>query len=464
MFKYFGYIFIILFLLQFDYYFAQHSIRGFDDTVLFDINWVGNNPPNLELENTESMIVTSSHQEKFKCYLPKIQEKNSKEGQDKYEGPSALELITPLFSQSLCSYRLESYWTYEVCHGKFVRQYHEDREGKKSKLQEYILGKWDEEEHKKLVKEHLQSENENIQIPVKKIENVNLPYIEIYMGNGTICDLNNNKPREIRVLYVCYAHGKHDIYSLKETSTCQYEIIILSPLLCSHPKYKPKDSGEHSINCTPIESGVTKPYNLVKLKAESNQLRKQSQFEGIRIELIDITQRETLSPPENAITDTSPVENFLAGKNCLSGGTGWWRYEFCYGKSITQYHIEKDGTKVSINLGVFIKDKHLEWLKEHPHKRPKPISQRKVLSHFYSNGEICDKTGKPRQTEVKLKCLENASNLNAVSLYLLEPKYCEYILGVESPLICRILSRVDENGLVPLNPLDNVDGAGVIGE
>ena len=33
-------------------------------------------------------------------------------------------------------------------------------------------------------------------------------------------------------------------------------------------------------------------------------------------------------------------------------------------------------------------------------------------------------------------------------LFLLEPKTCEYILGVESPLICEILEHADENGLV----------------
>lgn len=34
-----------------------------------------------------------------------------------------------------------------------------------------------------------------------------------------------------------------------------------------------------------------------------------------------------------------------------------------------------------------------------------------------------------------------------MSLYLLEPKTCEYIVGVESPLICNILQKADENGL-----------------
>ena len=33
---------------------------------------------------------------------------------------SFMELIFP--------FQLESYWTYELCHGRFLRQYHEDKE------------------------------------------------------------------------------------------------------------------------------------------------------------------------------------------------------------------------------------------------------------------------------------------------------------------------------------------------
>jgi len=39
--------------------------------------------------------------------------------------------------------QLGSYWTYEICHGSHVRQYHEDREMKTPKGQDYSLGKWD---------------------------------------------------------------------------------------------------------------------------------------------------------------------------------------------------------------------------------------------------------------------------------------------------------------------------------
>lgn len=35
-----------------------------------------------------------------------------------------------------------------------------------------------------------------------------------------------------------------------------------------------------------------------------------------------------------------------------------------------------------------------------------------------------------------------------MSLYLLEPKVCEYILGVESQMVCRLLQQVDSDGLL----------------
>ena len=52
-------------------------------------------------------------------------------------------------------FQLESFWTYELCHGRYIRQYHEERDGKKVKLQEYYLGKWDKEKMDKQSKNNL---------------------------------------------------------------------------------------------------------------------------------------------------------------------------------------------------------------------------------------------------------------------------------------------------------------------
>ena len=69
---------------------------------------------------------------------------------------------------------------------------------------------------------------------------------------------------------------------------------------------------------------------------------------------------------------------------------------------MTQYHIESGKAKTVVSLGVFNKERHMEWIDTNPSKKPKPIGERKQLSHFYSYGTVCDKTGKPRQTEVQI--------------------------------------------------------------
>nr|CAD7258790.1 unnamed protein product [Timema shepardi]CAD7573578.1 unnamed protein product [Timema californicum] len=436
------------------------DIKNFDDTVLFKINWPGRNGNELlDTLDAETLVVSSENNEKYKCLLPHFQEKE-KDTIDTYSGPSPLQLLQPLFTQLSCSYRLESYWTYEVCHGRYVRQYHEEREGKKVKLQEYYLGRLDNTQFGKLGKELEYLDNRAVEdMPVKKIDGLNMPYLQLNMSDGTECDLNGKK-RMTKALYVCYLHGKHEVYSIKETSTCEYEVVVLSPLLCQHPKYKPQESGENVINCHPLERAAKKPRSLLAMEAESLKLKHQKVtvsenlltiFNLITICFLDENAAAAPKPPPS-IKDTSPVSSFLSGKSCLTGGSGWWKYEFCYGLSVDQYHLEKDGSKTTINLGRFDRNNHIEWLVKNPHKRPKPSALRKQISHFYAGGGLCEETGHPRQTEVKLKCLDNSSSPGSVSLYLLEPKTCEYILGVESPVICNLLPHVDENGLVELNP------------
>ncbi|XP_075224745.1 endoplasmic reticulum lectin 1 isoform X2 [Lycorma delicatula] len=436
------------------------DFKGFDDTVLFKINWPGRDSNELlDLpENGDSMFVTTHNNERYKCLLPDLQEKE-KDSEETYSGPNPLELLSPLFSQSSCSYRLESYWTYEVCHGRYVRQYHEEREGKKVKLQEYFLGRWDKNLHEKL-NQQLEAEKEAgfpNPPPVKKLDGLNLPYLQLNLTDGTLCDLNG-KPRKTNILYVCYNHGKHEIYSFKETSTCEYELIVLSALLCQHPKYRPQESGEHSISCLPLEGSLRKPKNLIALEAESLKLKHQRMLDGetrVRVELRHVdsseetpqTSGEKEVPEVTPVQDKSAVESFLSGESCLHGGSGWWKYEFCYGRHVEQYHIEKDGSRTVVRLGTFDRAAHLEWLEKRPHKQLKSVESRTHVSLFYGGGSICDKTGQPRETEVKLRCVPGQSP-SSVSLYLLEPHTCQYILGVESPIICQLLPHLDEFGLI----------------
>lgn len=35
------------------------------------------------------------------------------------------------------------------------------------------------------------------------------------------------------------------------------------------------------------------------------------------------------------------LERFFTGQDCLTGGTGWWKYEICYGKQVIQFHVKE---------------------------------------------------------------------------------------------------------------------------
>ncbi|KAJ8781177.1 hypothetical protein J1605_011161 [Eschrichtius robustus] len=408
------------------------ALPQLSDDIPFRVNWPGTEfslPTTGVLYKEDNyVIMTTTHKEKYKCILPLVTSGDEEEEKD-YKGPNPRELLEPLFKQSSCSYRIESYWTYEVCHGKHIRQYHEEKEsGQKVNIHEYYLGNM---LAKNLLSEKglfLQSDlvvmlnkkwkkrkNQKRQIPTKNIEGQMTPYYPVGMGNGTPCSLKQNRPRSSTVMYICHPESKHEILSVAEVTTCEYEVVILTPLLCSHPKYRFRASPVNDIFCQSLPGSPFKPLTLRQLEQ----------------------QEEILRVP------------FRRNKE----GVGWWKYEFCYGKHVHQYHEDKDSGKTSVVVGTWNQEEHIEWAKKNTarayHLQDDGTQTVRMVSHFYGNGDICDITDKPRQVTVKLKCKESDSP-HAVTVYMLEPHSCQYILGVESPVICKILDTADENGLLSL--------------
>uniref|UniRef100_A0AAR2IWG1 Endoplasmic reticulum lectin n=1 Tax=Pygocentrus nattereri TaxID=42514 RepID=A0AAR2IWG1_PYGNA len=375
----------------------------FTDEIPFKINWPGEHvtlPASGALYREDDfLIMTTAEKEKYKCLLPSLA--NGDEDEEKeYMGHGPAVLLAPLFKQSSCSYRIESYWTYEVCHGKHVRQYHEEKEaGQKLNIQEYYLG--------------TMSKPTDALVPTKNVEGQLTPYYPVEMGNGTPCLLKQNQPRSTSVLYVCHPEAKHEILSIAEVTTCEYEVVVLTPLLCAHPKYRFKSSPVNTILCQALAGSPLRPHSLSQL---------------------DQQQEELLRPH-------------------FSPGVGWWKYEFCYGKHVHQYHEDKEQGKSIVVVGSWNREEHYEWAKKNVARtyqlKDDGTQKVKVVSHFYGHGDVCDLTGKSRQVTVKLKCKESESP-HAVTVYLLEPQTCQYILGVESPVICKILDTADENGLLSI--------------
>ncbi|XP_020488466.1 endoplasmic reticulum lectin 1 isoform X1 [Labrus bergylta] len=455
----------------------------FTDEIPFKITWPG---PEFTLPTSgvlykeeDYVIMTTTEKEKYKCHLPSL--RPGEEGSDKdYAGPTPGELLEPLFKRSSCSYRIESYWTYEVCHGKHIRQYHEEKDtGQKINVQEYFLGNMaqkststetDKEEEDA---EDVKSADE-AEVPTKNIEGQLTPYFSLEMGNGTPCVLKQNTARSSSVLYVCHPEAKHEILSVAEVTTCEYEVVVLTPLLCAHPKYRFKSSPVNAIFCQSLAGSPLQPQKLAMLDKEQEDLLKppfrasaettEEEVSPVREEAFSSTHKPMMVGGQSQVTvgtthisrltDEQLIKDFLSGSYCLHGGVGWWKYEFCYGKHVHQYHEEKEQGKNIVVVGSWNIEEHIDWAKKNVARsyqlKDDGVQKVKLVSHFYGHGDVCDLTGKPRQVTVKLKCKESDSP-HAVTVYMLEPQTCQYILGVESPVICRILDTADEHGLLSIS-------------
>ena len=86
-------------------------------------------------------------------------------------------------------------------------------------------------------------------------------YVSQHYHSGTLCDLNH-RPRTTETRIYCDMHlqqsaGASDksvavIKSVVESATCQYIVIIHSPLICAHPAFKPMVPKTVEISCEPI--------------------------------------------------------------------------------------------------------------------------------------------------------------------------------------------------------------------
>lgn len=118
------------------------------------------------------------------------------------------------------------------------------------------------------------------------------------------------------------------------------------------------------------------------------------------------------------------------GDNCLEFNKGWWTYKVCHKSNVTQYHIsEKGETEGDIsNLGIF--EKEDDWTDKNLNDK-----KTKQLYHIvtYTNGSICDLTGKPRKTSVQYYCGEGIADM---IIRVEEPATCEYIITVHSVKLC----------------------------
>ena len=73
-------------------------------------------------------------------------------------------------------------------------------------------------------------------------------------NEGDACDITG-EPRQTEVRYVCAEDGKESLASVKEASTCQYLVVVSTPLLCEHAAFKVKQVLLHTTQALHNQNG-----------------------------------------------------------------------------------------------------------------------------------------------------------------------------------------------------------------
>ena len=419
----------------------------YDDKTAFSIAWVHPNDVtdlvSLHSSRYEPLKLRTAANEAYTCYIPLVPQTQEEEGliQSREDSIQFSEVLQPFFLSDRCHYRVEGFWTYEMCHNKHLRQYHKDEsKGKKESgvSSDYNLGNFN------TPPDHYHT----VPLPRVAYSGLSLPYYEVKLRKGSNCDLLGGRSRQASVKYICNPRGEHnELLQIEEISTCYYSVIFGTSFLCRLSAFLTSAAQSEEIQCVAEtdSSDSGEPLAAAAVRGESQS------FEGKGAHRTSAPAEYTDGVP---FTQTAKVagENmaykFLAGEICLQGGgTGWWKYEFCYGDYVKQFHADKSG-KQEIRLGTWDMDSHISWFDENK-SRNKLISQSTVL-HFYTDGDICDETGTQRVVVVKMRCVQTSS-MEQVTLYLEEPKVCEYQLTVESRMFCELMESVGDHGLFQVN-------------
>jgi hypothetical protein len=154
----------------------------------------------------------------------------------------ALELLQPL--SNYCLYYPIGYWTYAICYGRDIRQFHPApyQMGKplvpKEGTAVYTLGQFDEADE---------------MTSIKSTGSTN--YASQMVRKGTVCDLTGEE-RTVEIQYFCSPRVSSDtVMMVKEVKTCHYRVVINTPRLCSDVAFSPpKEPGVHEVSCRPIVS------------------------------------------------------------------------------------------------------------------------------------------------------------------------------------------------------------------
>lgn len=194
-----------------------------------------------EERDSPVMLMKSKYGQDYECLLPQLELKDEIldfSESTTIESNDIKDLLQPL-QNAPCLIKTKDWWTYELCYGHYIKQYHV--EDSKIVGQVITLGlydsdfDWDNETNKD-----------------KSSENRQKRYHSQYYNNGSKCDLTG-QPRNAEIRFYCEEDSGDYIHRVDEPGTCSYLITVHTSRICNHPFLKPLPSNKPQvISCSPL--------------------------------------------------------------------------------------------------------------------------------------------------------------------------------------------------------------------
>ncbi|KAK9811107.1 hypothetical protein WJX73_003286 [Symbiochloris irregularis] len=123
-------------------------------------------------------------------------------------------------------------------------------------------------------------------------------------------------------------------------------------------------------------------------------------------------------------------------KNCVLQEQGYWTYEVCVLERIRQLHLER-GATVVLKLGQYDAAATEDLVNSEPDLRPMQQDpsvgfHRPYIRQVYTNGDVCEETGKPRHTVLVIACPLQGRQ----PLFISETSPCAYFVILYHAALC----------------------------
>ncbi|KAG9292260.1 hypothetical protein G9A89_003202 [Geosiphon pyriformis] len=235
--------------------------------------------------NPSYVVMRTSSGQRYLCQIPPIANNPSaEENKPETKKPGdlevlkkGLELLEPMKKEN-CIYFHQGWWTYEYCHLKHIRQFHQIIEKgivpvEDPNSRSYYLGKYDPKQaslpHSNAVGKKGKKRSPPLSTDLQAVDEKKI--LVLRWSDGTNCDLTG-KPRRVEIQFHCNTQPRDTIALIKETNTCQYLVMIHTPRLCADPAFLSKTSGKvNDIECNPVVSDA-----FYEIKLEESQKRLES--------------------------------------------------------------------------------------------------------------------------------------------------------------------------------------------